>query len=81
MYVMPPSTKGSYRHCQSLVKGLDMLAVLNRLPHGSGSISELALHTGIHRTTLKRLLETLREQGYLPILRAYVREPGSTTMN
>ena len=62
---MSASSEGVYRHCQSLVKGLDMLAVLNRLPSGSGSISELAQHTGIHRTTLKRLLETLREQGYL----------------
>lgn len=62
---MPASSQGAYRHCQSLVKGLDMLAVLNRLPSGSGSISELAAQTGIHRTTVKRLLETLREQGYL----------------
>ena len=42
-----------------------MLSVLNTLPSGSGAISELARLTGIHRTTLKRLLETLKEQGYL----------------
>lgn len=59
----PP--EGTYRQCQSLIKGLDLLAVLNRLPGGSASISKLALHTGVHRTTVKRLLETLREQGYL----------------
>lgn len=62
---MSPNPDSIYRHCQSLVKGLDLLAVLNRLPAGSGSISELARHTGIHRTTLKRLLETLREEGYV----------------
>ncbi len=62
---MRANSEGGYRHCQSLVKGLDLLAVLNRLPSGSGSISELARHTGIHRTTLKRLLETMREEGFL----------------
>jgi IclR family mhp operon transcriptional activator len=59
------ASSSNYRYCQSLVKGLDLLSALNRLPSGSGSISELALHTGIHRTTLKRLLETLRDQGYV----------------
>lgn len=62
---MTSEQESTYRHCQSLVKGLDMLAALNRMPSGSGSISELAQQTGIHRTTVKRLLETLREQGYL----------------
>jgi IclR family mhp operon transcriptional activator len=56
---------GGYRYCQSLVKGLDLLATLNRLPAGSASISELARLTSIHRTTVKRLLETLREEGYV----------------
>jgi len=56
---------GGYRHCQSLLKGLDLLAALNRLPSGSASISELARLTSIHRTTVKRLLETLREEGYV----------------
>lgn len=62
---MTSEQESTYRHCQSLVKGLDMLAALNRMPSGSGSISELAQQPGIHRSTVKRLLETLREQGYL----------------
>ncbi|MDA7417712.1 helix-turn-helix domain-containing protein [Xenophilus arseniciresistens] len=62
---MSSNSEGGYRHCQSLVKGLDLLSALNRLPSGSGSISELGRQTGIHRTTLKRLLETLREEGFL----------------
>lgn len=37
---MPPFAQSSYRYCQSLVKGLDMLAVLNRLPNRSGSIPQ-----------------------------------------
>ncbi len=41
------------------------MTILNRLPSGSGSISELSLHTGLHRTTVKRLLETLRQEGFL----------------
>jgi len=62
---MSAPTEGTYRQCQSLIKGLDILSVLNRLPSGSASISEVAHETGIHRTTVKRLLETLLEQGYL----------------
>lgn len=62
---MSAPSEGTYRHCQSLVKGLDILSVLNRMPSGSGSISDVAQETGIHRTTVKRLLETLRERGYL----------------
>lgn len=55
----------TYRHCQSLVKGLDILAALNRRPSGAASITELSRMTGVHRTTLKRLLETLREARYV----------------
>jgi IclR family mhp operon transcriptional activator len=55
----------SYRHCQSLVKGLDILAALNRRTSGSASITELGRMTGLHRTTIKRLLETLRQEGYV----------------
>ncbi len=56
---------GSYRLCQSLVKGLDILAALNRRSGASASIAELSRATGLHRTTIKRLLETLREAGYI----------------
>lgn len=54
-----------YRHCQSLVKGLDLLSALNHHAGGAASIMELSRATGLHRTTVKRLLETLCEAGYL----------------
>ncbi|NLY26511.1 MAG: helix-turn-helix domain-containing protein [Alcaligenaceae bacterium] len=54
-----------YRHCESLIKGLSLLAELNRSPNASAVISELSRTTGLHRTTVKRLLETLKHAGYL----------------
>ncbi len=62
---MEPTSPSSYRHCQSLVKGLDLLSALNHHAGGAASIMELSRATGLHRTTIKRLLETLCEAGYL----------------
>ncbi|ART53212.1 hypothetical protein CBP34_18215 [Acidovorax carolinensis] len=62
---MDPTSSSSYRHCQSLVKGLDLLAALNRHSGAAASIMELSRSTGQHRTTVKRLLETLRDAGYV----------------
>lgn len=62
---MAQEPSSHYRHCQSLVKGLDILAALNRRPSASASITELGRMTGLHRTTIKRLLETLRQEGYV----------------
>lgn len=63
---MPNSTEdSSYRQCQSLLKGLELLGILNQHPNGTASISELARQTGQHRTTVKRLLETLKLAGYV----------------
>lgn len=55
----------SYRQCQSLLKGLELLTLLNQRPNGTASISELARLSGQHRTTVKRLLETLKLAGYV----------------
>lgn len=55
----------SYRHCQSLLKGLELLALLNQCPNATASISELARLSGQHRTTIKRLLESLKVAGYV----------------
>jgi len=41
------------------------LHVLNKAPAGTLSISELASATQLHRTTVKRLLETLADEGYV----------------
>ncbi len=54
-----------YRLNQSLIKGLALLAEMNRSPHASGTISDMARTTGQHRTTVKRLLETLKQVGYV----------------
>lgn len=62
---MAKEALSSYRLNQSLIKGLALLAEMNRSPHASGTISELARATGQHRTTVKRLLETLKEVGYV----------------
>lgn len=64
---MSPSdeTSATYRLNKSLVKGLALLTEMNRNPNASGTISELAKSTGLHRTTVKRLLETLKQAGYV----------------
>jgi IclR family mhp operon transcriptional activator len=62
---MTDKEPGAYRLCQSLSRGLDILAALNRSASAAATITELAKSTGLHRTTVKRLLETLREAGYV----------------
>ncbi len=52
-----------YREVRGLSRGLAVLRALNALPGGIGGVVELARVTGLHRTTVKRLLETLRAQG------------------
>jgi IclR family mhp operon transcriptional activator len=53
----------TYREVRGLTRGLTVLRGLNELPGGIGTVTELARITGIHRTTVKRLLETLRSEG------------------
>jgi IclR family mhp operon transcriptional activator len=52
-----------YREVRGLSRGLAVLRALNALPGGIGGVAELARATGLHRTTVKRLLETLRVEG------------------
>jgi IclR family mhp operon transcriptional activator len=52
-----------YKEVRGLTRGLELLRALNRMPGGFASTSELARICGIHRTTTKRLLETLRAEG------------------
>ncbi|MDD2546761.1 MAG: DNA-binding transcriptional regulator [Burkholderiaceae bacterium] len=52
-----------YREVRGLSRGLAVLRALNALPGGIGGVVELARSTGLHRTTVKRLLETLRAEG------------------
>lgn len=55
----------AYKEVRGLSRGLDVLRALNRAPGGIATITELASATAIHRTTVKRLLETLRTQGFV----------------
>lgn len=64
---------GPYRRIQGLSRGLEILCALNELPGASGSILELSRRTALHRTTVKRLLETLRDCGFVR------RTPGSNS--
>ena len=52
-----------YREVRGLSRGLAVLRALNARPGGIGGVLELARATGLHRTTVKRLLETLRVEG------------------
>ena len=52
-----------YREVRGLSRGLAVLRALNAAPGGISGVAELARITGLHRTTVKRLLETLRAEG------------------
>ncbi len=60
-----PAAGGDYTQVRGLTRGLDILEALNAAPFGSASATGLAAATGIHRTTVKRLLETLRAAGFV----------------
>ncbi len=53
----------SYKRVQGLSRGLAVLRALNRLEGGWASIRELCDATGLHRATVRRLLETLQDEG------------------
>lgn len=57
--------ESQYKDVRSLARGLDVLKALNRAPGGMASTTELAEACGTHRTTVKRLLETLRAEGFV----------------
>lgn len=57
-----------YQTVQGLVRGLSVLVALNRTQAGAASVAELSATTSLHRTTVKRLLETLRASGYVRYL-------------
>ncbi len=62
---MRTSTAASYRNVNSLQRGLNVLAAVNRMPGGIATANDIARMTQLHRTTVRRLLETLAAQGYL----------------
>lgn len=62
---MTDVSAASYRHVQGLSRGLSLLHELSRSPQGWATIVELSARTGLHRTTVRRLLETLQTEGYV----------------
>lgn len=71
---MTDSTDTHYSTVQGLARGLEVLVALNRLPGGMATPVELSVQTKLHRTTVKRLLETLRLSGlvfFLPESNCY----------
>ncbi|MBN9428826.1 MAG: DNA-binding transcriptional regulator [Burkholderiales bacterium] len=57
----PPAVQ--YKEVRGLIRGLAVLRAMNRMAGGIGGVIEIARATGIHRTTVKRLLETLKSEG------------------
>ena len=62
---MRPSSGATYRPVQGLSRGLAILHAINRSPAGWVTIAELSTQTGLHRTTVRRMLETLQAEGYV----------------
>ncbi len=54
---------GAYKEVRGLSRGLQLLRALNKAPGGIATTTELAKACNMHRTTVKRLLETLRAEG------------------
>lgn len=54
-----------YKTCQTLQRGLALIQCFNGMDATACRISDLSQQTGMHRTTVKRLLETLRLSGFV----------------
>jgi IclR family mhp operon transcriptional activator len=54
---------GPYASVRGLSRGLTVLKALNRMESGRGTALQLSELTGLHRTTVRRLLETLIAEG------------------
>jgi IclR family transcriptional regulator, mhp operon transcriptional activator len=61
----PPITTGRYKTVRGLSRGLAVLRALNQSAGGIATLTELAQACAMHRTTVKRLLETLRADGFV----------------
>lgn len=62
---MPSDSGADYALVRGLVRGLDLLRALNGAEEGRANLAQLAAATGLHRTTVRRLLETLMSEGYV----------------
>lgn len=62
---MTTKDESPYKMVQGLSRGLSVLKALNQAEGGWATIRELSEATGLHRTTVRRLLETLQKEGIL----------------
>jgi IclR family mhp operon transcriptional activator len=62
---MATARPSRYKVIRGLARGLNVLRALNERSPGGWSPAELAAYLEIHRTTLKRICETLRELQYV----------------
>jgi IclR family mhp operon transcriptional activator len=53
-----------YKSVRGLIRGLAVLNAMSRAS-GSAAINQISQETGLHRTTVRRLLETLQHEGYV----------------
>ncbi|WP_026163886.1 DNA-binding transcriptional regulator [Cupriavidus neocaledonicus] len=54
-----------YANVRGLSRGLQVLRALNAMENGRATSQQLSDATGLHRTTVRRLLETLLEEGFV----------------
>ncbi|WER46288.1 DNA-binding transcriptional regulator [Cupriavidus sp. WKF15] len=54
-----------YANVRGLSRGLQVLRALNAMENGRATSQQLSEATGLHRTTVRRLLETLVEEGFV----------------
>lgn len=55
----------TYTNVRGLARGLQVLRTLNAMEDGRATSQQIADLTGLHRTTVRRLLETLMEEGFV----------------
>jgi IclR family mhp operon transcriptional activator len=61
----PPNQNAQYKAVRGLTRGLELLRALNASPSGRATSSELSKMTGLHRTTVRRMLETLVDEEFV----------------
>lgn len=54
-----------YTSVRGLARGLQVLRALNAMENGRATSQQISEATGLHRTTVRRLLETLIEEGFV----------------
>ena len=55
----------NYTNVRGLARGLEVLRALNAMESGRATSQQISDLTGLHRTTVRRLLETLVEEGFV----------------